>query len=108
LEQVKQRGRAVGALKAVGLVDLDHRQPAPLSADVVSRMGEALFLLQEGAAGGQPLRTGGDLGQAHKVFLPVGEVNGRRPRSADELIASVDGMPNRLAAETSPYLLQHK
>jgi hypothetical protein len=55
LEQAGQAGLAVRALEDVFLVNLDHRQLAPLGAQRVSLPGELLFLRQQLPAGGQPL-----------------------------------------------------
>jgi hypothetical protein len=55
LEQVGQAGLAVRAAEDVFLVNLDHRQLAPLGVQRVSLTGEFLLLRQQIPAGGQPL-----------------------------------------------------
>src|SRR5882724_5045967 len=42
---------------AVVLLDLDHRQPAPLSVQLIAQPGECLLLDQECLARSQPLST---------------------------------------------------
>ena len=54
LEEVEQADRAFLPLEHVLLVDLDHRQPAPLGVHRVPLPGELLLGLQQPQAGGEP------------------------------------------------------
>jgi hypothetical protein len=55
LEQAGQASLAVRAPEEVFLVNLDHRQLAPLGIERVSLTGEFLLLRQQLPASGQPL-----------------------------------------------------
>src|SRR3954465_1163474 len=56
LEQVGEAElRAARAVEHVVLVDLDHRQPPPVGVERVALAREALLLLEQLLAGGEPL-----------------------------------------------------
>ena len=62
LEHVEQPHLTVGALEHVVLLDLHHRQPAPLGVDGVAQMGDLALARQQLLAGGQPVLAAGDVG----------------------------------------------
>src|SRR4051812_8111215 len=64
LEQVGQRElRSAWAVEDVRLLDLHHGEPPPLGVQRVALAREALLLLEQLLARGEPLLAGDDLGQ---------------------------------------------
>ena len=109
VEELEQAGLAVGALELIVILDLDHRQPAPVGVDGVTEAGELLLPGQQILAGRTPLVAGGNVGQSHAVLLsadvvppslsdlatphnPVSPPQGRADRS-DFLISTFSTLP---------------
>jgi hypothetical protein len=67
LEDVGQPHLAVRADEAIVLFDPHHRHAAAVGVQGVLHARELLLTRQQGAAGGAPLVSGGDLGQAHAI-----------------------------------------
>ena len=67
-EQLGQRYLALGPLEYVLLVNVNHRQPPPCRVDPVMLAGERLLLVEQLDPGRQPLFTGYDIGQTHRVW----------------------------------------
>src|SRR5436305_6260908 len=63
LEEVGQGQLGVPTAEHVLLVDLDHRQPPALGVQGVALAREALLLLEQLLAGGDPLLAGDHIGQ---------------------------------------------
>jgi hypothetical protein len=68
-EQIRQGLPAIWAVELVGLVDLYPRQLARLAAHGVLGLEQRLLLVQERAAGGDPLVSGSDLVGLHDPLL---------------------------------------
>jgi hypothetical protein len=75
LEQVEQAGLAFRAVEDVVLVDPDHRQPAALGCQRISRPGGLLLLNEHLVARGLPLGFRNDSWKVHLMPPQVG----RRP-----------------------------
>jgi hypothetical protein len=67
--QVGQAGGPVRPVEDVVLLDLDHGQLAALGIQRVPLPGQLLFPGEQVRAGGQPLLSGSNLRQAHRVLL---------------------------------------
>ena len=65
IEEIGKADGTSGAVKPVGLVDLNHGQVATFGADLVAEPGEFLLLRQQIHPGGQPLVSCHDLRKRH-------------------------------------------
>jgi hypothetical protein len=67
LEDVEQGHLAVLTGEDVVLVDAHHRHPAAIGVQGILDARQLLLALEKCAAGGEPLLSGGDLGQTHVI-----------------------------------------